>query len=114
MINIQIDENEALEMLMDRVKVWRSDSTTLELFEKMYQNYIDNGFFDGGEFNVNSIVDNDVVNWCSELNEGDQDFKELLKLYDEGEYDVSCEHLSCGASFIEAVSDDRAAILIRQ
>lgn len=114
MINIQIDENEALEMLMNRVRYWRDNAITLELFEKMYQNYLDGGCFEGCEFNVDSIVDNDVVNWCSEVNEGDQDFEELLRLYDEGEYDVSCEHLSCGASFIEAVSDDRTAILIRQ
>lgn len=114
MINIQIDEQEALEMLMNRVKYWRDNAITLELFEKMYENYVFNGFFEGTNFDVDSIVDNDVVNWCSEINEGDQDFEELLKLYDEGEYDVSCEHLSCGASFIEAVSDDRTAILIRQ
>ena len=114
MITVKIENETALEILMDRVRVWRSDPTTLELFEKMYEHYIDNGLFDYGEFDVMQIVDNDVINYCSEINKGNKDFKKLLKLYKQGEYDVSCERLDCGASFIEAVSDDETAILIRQ
>ena len=114
MITLKIENETALEMLTDRVKFWRSDSTTLELFEKMYEHYIDNGFFDYGEFDVMQIVDNDVVNWCDVVEKGDKDFEKLLKLYKQGEYDVSCERLDCGASFIEAVSGDETAILIRQ
>lgn len=113
MITVKIENKTALNMLMNRVKFWRSDSTTLELFEKMYENYINNGFFEDCEFDVMKIVDNDVVNWCSEINKGDKDFKKLLKLYKKGEYDISCECLDCGASFIEAASDDETAILIR-
>lgn len=114
MITIQIDNNEALEMLMDRVRYWRDDSTTLELFEKMYQNYIDWGCFDESEFDIMQIVDNDVVNWCSVVEYGEKDFKKLLKLYKAGERDVSCESFKeYKVSFIEAVSDDETAILIR-
>ena len=117
MINIQIDEDEALEMLMNRVRDWRIDLTTLELFEKMYQNYIDSGCFDGCEFNINSIVDNDVVNWCEVIEldkQNKKDFKKLLKMYNNGERDFSCERFeTISGSPIEAVSDDETAILIR-
>lgn len=117
MLNIQIDEDEAFEMLMDRVRDWRSDSTILELFEKMYQNYIDSGVFNGCEFNVNHIVDNDVVNWCDVIeldSKNKKDFKKLLKMYKDGERDFSCERFeTISGSFIEAVSDDETMILIR-
>ena len=117
MITIQIDEGKALDMLMDRVREWRNDATTLELFEKMYQNYIDSGCFEGCEFDVNSIVDNDVINWCSVIELEDKnkrDFKKLLKMYSDGERDFSCEHLkTISGSYIEAVSDDETSILIR-
>jgi len=63
------------------------------------------------EFDVMQIVDNDVYNYCSVLYKGDEGFEEVLKLYKEGEYDISCEDL--GYDFIEAVSDDEDRILVR-
>ena len=117
MITVQIDEDKALDMLMDRVREWRSDSTTLELFEKMYENYIDNGCFEGCEFDVMQIVDNDVINWCTVIEldkQNKKDFKKLLKMYNDGERDFSCERLkTISGSYIEAVSDDETSILIR-
>lgn len=62
MINIKIDEYEALEMLMERLKYWTDDDVTTRLFEGMYERYLNDGCFDGAEFDVMSIVDNDYVN----------------------------------------------------
>lgn len=113
MMNIQIDEDTALEMLCDRVREWK-DGAEAELFDKMYESYVYDGCFDGAEFDVMSIVDNDVVNWCDIISAGDKDFDKLLKLYKDGERDVSCEDFENGKySYIEAVSDDEDLILVR-
>ena len=117
MITVKIDNDEALEMLMSRLSVWTSDEITLELYEKMYESYIDNGFFDGCEFAVMTIVDNDYANWCDVVEKDEKnadDFERLIEMYNDGERDFSCEHLeTISGAFIEAVNDDERAILIR-
>lgn len=69
---VRIDEDTAIEMLMDRVHFWTDDDDDIvcELYHKMYENYIYSGFFDGEEFDIMEIVDNDYVNFCYELNHG--------------------------------------------
>lgn len=106
MITVNLDNDDALEMLMERVSHW-TDGTTLELFEKMYNNQIHSGCFDGCEFNVMNIVDNDYVNWCSVIWDNEEEFEELLETYKKGEREY--KHY-----VIEAVSDDETAILVRQ
>ena len=65
MITVKIDEDDALDMLMDRLSFWTDDTTTTELFRNMYQDYLDERMFDGDNFDVMNIVDNDYVNWCA-------------------------------------------------
>lgn len=110
---VKVDSDTLFDMLHDRVRYWR-DGATAELFDKMYEHYCDEGLFEGCEFDPMSIVDNDVVNWCSVVEKGEKDFDKLLELYHQGEYDVSCEDFEeYRVSFIEAVSDDEDLILIR-
>lgn len=101
---VNIDNDTALKMLLDRLEFWTDDHTTYCLYEAMYENYIDGGCFDGGEFDVMSIVDNDYVNWCTVVSEGDEAYEDIKKLYDEqGLGDISCEDdLNNGYSYIEA------------
>lgn len=114
LINVQIEDYELLDMLLERCKAWGTSTDNIDLFEKMYQHSIDCGCFDGAELNIMSIVDNDVVNWCSVIEKGEKDFKKLLKLYKQGEYNVSCEEFKeYRISYIEAVSDDETRILVR-
>lgn len=114
LINVKIEDWQLLEMLLERCEAWGTSKNNIDLFEKMYQNYIDGGVFDDAELNIMSIVDNDVVNYCSVIEKGEKDFEKLLKLYHDGEYDVSCENFeNIHPSFIEAVSDDKKRILIR-
>ena len=116
LVTVQMEDYELLEMLLDRCNAWGTSKTNIDLFEKMYQSYLDSGVFESGEFNVMSIVDNDVVNYCDVITSEDypRDFEKLLQLYKEGEYDVSCENFEdISPSFIEAVSDDETRILIR-
>ena len=74
----------------------------------MYESYVYGGCFDGGDFDVMSIVDNDYVNWCTVISEGDEAYEDIKKLYDtEGIGDISCEHdLNNGYSYIEAEYND--------
>lgn len=101
---VKIDEGLALDMLMNRVNYWTDDEEVYHLYEAMYENYVYDGVFDGGEFDVMAIVDNDYVNWCNVISEGDEAYEDIKKLYDEqGCRDISCEdELNHGYSFIEA------------
>ena len=80
---VEIDNYDALEMLMDRVRHWEDDYEIIELYEQMYERMIDEGCFNGGEFNVMSIVDNDIVNWCSVISEGDDEYEEVKSAWED-------------------------------
>jgi hypothetical protein len=105
MLNVKIDEMAALDLLMGRVRVWTDDPKTLDLFQKMYESYIYDGCFDGCEFDPMVIVDNDWVNYCTVIDETDENWDKIKKLFKEnGCGDVSCEDV--GYSFIESADDD--------
>lgn len=97
---VRIDNDTAVDMLMDRLSYWTDDEDVHALYRKMYTNSVENGCFDGREFDIREIVDNDYVNWCSVIDESDEAYEEIKKLYDDDEYDVSC--IDCGYSYIEA------------
>lgn len=113
MITVKIKENDLLEMLMDRVEQWNNTTTALNLYEKMYESEIEAGCFEGAEIDVNLIVDNDVINYCNIIEEGEKEFENILQLYKEqGLGDISMES---HYSFIEAVDDEEKpkAFLVR-
>lgn len=102
---IKIDEDMALEMLVNRVKFWTDDIVTIRLYESMYENYIDSGCFDNAEFNVMMIVDNDYINWCEVISEGDDAYEVIKILFNtQGIGDISCDN-DFGYSYIEAEYD---------
>lgn len=101
---VRIDEAQAIEMLLERLEHWTQDETTYRLYEAMYENYVYGGCFDGGEFDVMMIVDNDYINYCNVISEGDDGYEDIKELYErDGLGDISCEHgINHGYSFIEA------------
>lgn len=109
-ITVKIDKDWLLQMLLERCDFWETSRENEDLFEKIYSNYIENGVFDGAELNIMAIVDNDVINYTTIIEDGDEDFQEVLEQHRQGEYDISCQ--TC-YSFIEAVSDDEKRILVR-
>ena len=104
MIKVLVDENNALDMLMNRLSRWTDDDITHKLYEQMYENYLYGGVFDSCEFDVMQIVDNDYVNWCAVIEPEDDNYNGIKQLYNsEGCSDISCEKdLNGGYSFIEA------------
>lgn len=61
-ITVKLDEDTAVDMLVNRVGYWTDDEEVIELFEQYYENMVYNGCFNGSDFDVMSIVDNDYVN----------------------------------------------------
>ena len=43
MVNVQIDESDLLDMLVERVKYWTTEKSTVDLFTGYYQSMIDGG-----------------------------------------------------------------------
>lgn len=116
MVTVKIEENDLLNLLMVRVEQWNSTETALDLYEKMYTSEIDAGCFEGAELDVNLIVDNDVINYCSIVEEGDSEFGNILQCYKEqGLGDISTMEENCGYDYIEAVNDEvePTAFLVR-
>ena len=62
MINVKINETTLLNLFMERLEYWTTDSDVLELYEKYLQDLIFNGCFEGAELDVDLIVDNLYVN----------------------------------------------------
>lgn len=62
MVNVRIDEDELLEMLLDRLEFWTDDADIKKLYEVYYSDLINNGCFEGVELNISLIVDNDYIN----------------------------------------------------
>lgn len=113
---VKISNDTLLQMLLDRVEYHTTTEETKALFEEMYRNRLESGAYDGMDFDVYVIVDNDFINWCSVQDKEDftnEEWERLKALYENGERDISCENFGdniCG-SFIEAMSEDQ--ILIR-
>ena len=80
-MQVNIDNYDAIDMLVNRVKYWTDDSEVIDLFEQYYTSMVDGGCFDGCNFDVMSIVDNDYVNNTSitTLEEFEQGREEYIK-----------------------------------
>jgi hypothetical protein len=116
MARVNISTDYLVDLLMERLtSYWEADEIEQELYRKMYTDYAEDGVFDGDrEFDPMIIVDNDWVNWCSVIYKGDELFDRLLELYNNGDRDVSCEENLDGIDYVEAVNDDKSAILVRR
>ncbi len=62
MISVQIDETTLLDLFMDRLEYWTSDTDKLELYEEYIENLISAGCFEGWELDVNLFIDNLYIN----------------------------------------------------
>lgn len=71
-MNIEIDDDVALQMLMNRVDEFdKPDRKEREAWEQFYKNRVSEYYYDGGKFDVNVIVDNDIVNYTAILDKSD-------------------------------------------
>lgn len=116
-MTVKTTKEDALNALLERVRYWTDDEEEVGLFEKMYDNYIWNGCFDGGEFDVMQIVDNDWINYTAIITPEDKDWEKVLSVYKEqGLGDCSCYDFDeYKINYIEAVDDENepAKFLVR-
>lgn len=104
MAKIIVENEILLDVLVKRVENWTTNEKVKNLYKKMYEYNLNLGVFDNNEFDVNEIVDNDFVNWCEVIEEDDENFEKILKLYKEnGLGDISCES---NYGYIEAVDNE--------
>lgn len=64
MINIQMDSDDMIEMLLDRLAVWVTSQygDEWDCWSEYITDMVEGGVFDGGEFNPMVIIDNLYVN----------------------------------------------------
>ena len=111
MIKVMIDEDTLLKMLMDRLRVWNPSDIELELYENMFESEIESGIFENVELDIYSLVDNDYINYCTIISEGDKDYDKIKEIYDkEGCCDISCE---TSYGYLEATNEDCDVFLVR-
>ena len=80
-MQVNIDDYDAIDMLVNRVKYWTNDSEVIDLFERYYTSMVEGGCFDGCNFDVMSIVDNDYVNntTITTIGEFEQEREDYIK-----------------------------------
>lgn len=101
MITIKMDENTVIDMLVDRVAQWTDDEDIIELYRKMYENEVYEGFFDNVEFDVMTIVDNDWVNNTDVVSRGDDNYDKILAWWKAYGCGYCADELDC-CDYIEA------------
>lgn len=89
MITWTIDEDDFLEMLLDRLADWTNGtmSEEYELFEQYYTDMVESGAFSDFSGTIAEVVDNDWVNYFSVVEKSDvedQFGKTLEELQDDG------------------------------
>ena len=62
MINVKINETTLLNLFMNRLECWTSDTDVLGLYEDYLGELIDSGCFDGTELDIDMFVDNLYIN----------------------------------------------------
>lgn len=62
MVTVTIDEDELLNMLLNRVRFWTKNEDVIDLYEYYYKELVYSGCFEGCELDIKKIVDNDYIN----------------------------------------------------
>lgn len=105
-----LDNDEALELLISRLKRWTDDEKTIDLYRKMYEQKLYDGIFTHADFTIAEVVDDDFINWCDTYAKEDLtagDYEKLKKAVAAGERDISCEKFDdFSYSYVEAVDDE--------
>ena len=62
MVNVQINEEDLLDLLMQRMEYWTTDTYILNLYEQYLENLIDWGCFEDTDLDISLLIDNLYVN----------------------------------------------------
>ena len=90
-----LKNEEALELILNQLREWTDDEDVLKLYEKFYDNMLDQGVFDSGEPMGIYYVARTDWNRTSVVSEDDEDFeamKNQFKAEGPGIYFVGNDH----------------------
>lgn len=118
-MRIEIDDNVALQMLMDRVDEYdKPDRKEREAWEQFYENRIREYYYEDSDFDVRTIVDNDIVNYTAILDKSDFSREVWAEIQKAGAFtdtnDLSTEAQTELDSFgaIEVVTRDKIIVAL--
>lgn len=89
---IVVNEWQFLEIIEDRIKHWKDNNIIVNLYKEMYNDRFESGYYQEDEpFDLNAIVDNDIINYTNTISKKDypEDFQLLLESYENDKMDVS-------------------------
>ena len=113
MVNVQMDEDELLRLLVDRVSFWTDNEIVQDLYREMYANYLDNECIDFS-YGISYVVDNDYINYCTTVESDSKDYETILEAYNNGDYDISgLDLVETSANRIEAYDEYNKIFLVR-
>ena len=62
MINIQVDEENLLDLLMQRMEYWTKNANILNLYEQYLRGLVYCGCFEGTNLDISLLIDNLYIN----------------------------------------------------
>ena len=62
MINVQIDEDDLLGLLVDRLEYWTTDTDILNLYESYLKDLVYGGCFENVNLDIRVLIDNLYIN----------------------------------------------------
>ena len=71
MVTVTINENTLLEMLLDRLEFWTSNTSVINLYRDYYEGLVYSGCFEGCTLDIMSVVDNDYINYLTTISKED-------------------------------------------
>ena len=71
MINVQVDEETLLDLVMQRMEYWTTNSYVLNLYEQYLKDLIDEGCFEGNNLDISVLIDNLYINDTQIMDEED-------------------------------------------
>lgn len=108
MINVILDEHKVVDILINiLVDDYNPEKEVVELFKKMYENNIINSGFESIDTPLDDMVGNDYINDCRVVYEGDDDYENIKKEFEEEGLGVS------DYGIIEASNEDKSMFLVR-
>ena len=114
-MKVELDISQIEFLVKERINQFAKDKMIANLFWQMYENYLNDDINIFEDTELNDIVDNDYINYCRVIYKDgeEEEYNDLLKLFEEGNRDISCEENNHRFSFIEAIDEYNGLILVR-
>lgn len=113
---LEVNDYQFLEMIEDRIRYWKNDEIIIRLYRDMYERRFESEWYpEDKPFNLNSIVDNDIINYTDTVYKEDNlsDYQLLLEAYKDKELDVEqIDFNNIQASYIEAYDSYNEIFLV--